>query len=187
MPVPIMELVEKVKNFSDYLVIATPYHDMASQERRNWKRISAQGVGERWIRNIDPFLFGFLRQIPDMMFFLGRWSGTGMFPLIGDMIADTIQHMKNNKELLVNIRRDARWYREDDKNIDEWREFARVVPCPLLKPIKEYKPRMGWFMPSNQEKLERWKRENHTLVRFSNNIIKQFQRGRLFSWLRGED
>jgi hypothetical protein len=64
MPLPILQLVSQVRQFFDYLVIATLYHDLASRE---W----LEGPDERWTRNIDPFLFGFLRQIPDLMFF---WS-----------------------------------------------------------------------------------------------------------------
>jgi hypothetical protein len=119
------------------------------------------------------------------MFFLGRWSGTGMFPLVGDMIADTIDHINNNKELLINIRRSTQWYKEDDKNIDEWRKFTGMVPCPALRPISEYKPRMGWFTPT-EKGMAKWKFENHTLVKFSENILRQFKSGTLFSWLRSE-
>jgi hypothetical protein len=62
MPLPIAELVGKVRKLFDYLVIATPYHDIASAEWRD----------AQWIRNIDPFLFWFLKQIPELMFFLGK-------------------------------------------------------------------------------------------------------------------
>lgn len=61
MPLPIVELVGKVKDFFDYLVIATPYHDLASEQ---WRDTS-------WKRSIDPFLFGFLKQRPELMFFSG--------------------------------------------------------------------------------------------------------------------
>ena len=110
MPLPISELVGKVKNLFDFLVIATPYHDIVSSE---WG-------DAHWTRNIDPFLFGFLRQVPEVMFFLGRWSGTGLFPLIGDMIADTIGHIKKNKGLLVNFTGEYIWYRQD-ANRNVWR------------------------------------------------------------------
>lgn len=186
MPLPILQVVGKVKTLFDFLVIATPYHDLASEAWRRWDNTYARAGGTSWTRNIDPFLFGFLRQIPEFIFFLGRWSWTGMFPLVGDMIADTIDHIEGNKELLINIRRSTHWYKEDDKNIDEWREFTRMVPCPGLRPISEYKPRMGWFMPKWEKGRDKWKSENHTLVKFSDDVLKQFKRGTLFSWLRSE-
>lgn len=65
MPLPIVELIRQVRNLFDYLVIATPYHDIASKE---WGEM-------RWVRNVDPLRFGFLRQVPELMFFLERWSG----------------------------------------------------------------------------------------------------------------
>jgi hypothetical protein len=96
MPVPILDLVTQVRQLFDYLVIATPYHDFAARE---WTKAERQ----RWTHNIDPFLLGFLGQIPEYMFFLGRWSGTGMFPLIDDMIADTIQHITTNKDYWLSL------------------------------------------------------------------------------------
>jgi hypothetical protein len=104
------------------------------------------------------------------------------------MIADTIQHMENNRELLVKFghRRRMPWYREDDDNVEEWRRVIRVIGGPRLRPIKDYKPQIGWFKPRSESAHEKWKRENHTLVRFAGNIIRQFERGTLFSWLRGE-
>jgi hypothetical protein len=181
MPLPILQLVSQVRQLFDYLVIATPYHDLASRE---W----LEGPDERWRRNIDPFLFGFLRQIPDLMFFLGRWSGTGLFQLVGDMIADTIQHMKNNRELLAKFQysRQEPWYREDDDNVEEWRRVIRMIGGPRLRPIKDYKPQIGRFKPKSVSADEKWKRENHTLVRFAGYVVRQFERGKLFSWLRGE-
>lgn len=73
MPLPLVKLVGQVKGLFDYLVIATPYHDLAASE---WG-------DARWTRQIDPFLLGVLKQVLELMFCLGRWSGTGLFPLIG--------------------------------------------------------------------------------------------------------
>jgi hypothetical protein len=160
MPVPIMHLVEKIKEFFDYLVIATPYHDMASEEWRIWERSSARAVGGRWIRNIDPFLFGFLKQIPELMFFIGRWSGTGLFPLVSDMIADTIDHIGKHKDLLVNIKRSGSkpWYREDDSSREEWRELQeKMVEGPRFRPVNDYKPGKTWVKPKSQSEMEKWR------------------------------
>jgi hypothetical protein len=91
MPVPIMKILKKARRIFDFTVIATPYHDLASEE---WKTV--------WIRNIDPFLFGFVKGLP-FMFLLGRWSGTGLFPLMCEMVADTIDHLRQNCQLLKGI------------------------------------------------------------------------------------
>jgi hypothetical protein len=108
LPLPIVQLITQVSSLFDYLVIATPYHDLVTP-------------GLKWIRNIDPFLFGFLTDV----------SGTGLFPLIGDMIADTMEHInKYNKYWKY-------WLKErDDKFVD--------------------------------------------------NILRHFDKGDLFAWLRGE-
>src|SRR3989344_2028 len=90
-PVPIMKILEKAREIFDFTVIATPYHDLASEE---WKTT--------WTRNIDPFLFGFVRGLP-YMFLLGRWSGTGLFPLMCEMVADTIEHLRQNYKALEKI------------------------------------------------------------------------------------
>lgn len=175
MPVPILDLVTQVRQLFDYLVIATPYHDIAARE---WTKAERQ----RWVNNIDPFLFGFLAQIPEYMFFLGRWSGTGMSRLIGDMIADTIQHISTNKELLAQLSGD-RWYKQDD-NRNEWNRLGGEEG-PRLRPMKEYVPARGW-LPRSKSKYEVWKKETRPLVKFASNINQRFQNGELFSWLRGE-
>jgi hypothetical protein len=152
MPLPIAQVVAQVRGLFDYLVIATPYHDLGSREWRD----------ERWIRNIDPFLFGFLKQVPEFMFFIGRWSGAGLFPLICDMIGDTIEHIRKNRNLLVNFRSPI-WYREDNDGL-----WGRTRG-PRLRPSEEY------IVGSD-----------HTLVAFANKVLQQFGKGNLFSWLRGE-
>ena len=99
-PLPLMDIMEQAKQVFDYTVIATPYHDIASRE---W-------VDPAWLRSIDPFLFGFMKGLP-YMFLFGRWSGTGLFPLMCDMIADTMDHLRVNKEKLHNFPLDAYWYK----------------------------------------------------------------------------
>jgi hypothetical protein len=99
-PLPLMQIIEQAKNVFDYTVIATPYHDIASRE---W-------TDPKWLRNLDPFLFGFMKNLP-YMFLLGRWSGTGLFPLMLDMIADTIDHLRLNKQKLRNFSNNPYWYK----------------------------------------------------------------------------
>lgn len=98
-PVPIAKLIKEASQTFDYLVIATPYHDIASKE---W--------ATPWPRIVDPFLFGFMEGI-DYMFLLGRWSGTGLFPLVCDMIADTMDHLRVNKGSLSKIPGRIGWYK----------------------------------------------------------------------------
>jgi hypothetical protein len=156
MPLPILNLIEKVKDVFDYLIIATPYHDLAARE---WAEA-------RWQRNIDPFLFGFFRAIPEQMFFLGRWSGTGLFPLMGDMIADTMEHLKQHKHRLIGFRDSINWYSPketsytaqrflDGGNLSQTSDSTRIAKHPLIK--------------------------------FADDVLQQFEKGTLFSWLRGEN
>lgn len=100
MPPRIVKVLSDAKKVFDFVVIATPYHDVASRE---W-------ADPNWLRNIDPFLFGFFKRL-DFMFMLGRWSGTGLFPLMCEMVADTIAHLSMNKAQLANFPHDAWWYR----------------------------------------------------------------------------
>jgi len=47
------------------------------------------------------------------MFVLGRWSGTGVFPLLLDCIADTANFIQLNKHLLRNFKANTYWYKGD--------------------------------------------------------------------------
>jgi len=102
MPPSILKILTDAREKFDYLVIATPYHDVASRE---W-------ADAKWLRNLDPFLFGFLKDQPEFMCLLGRWSQTGLFPLMGEMIADTMNHIRINKERLKNFS-NSYWYHGD--------------------------------------------------------------------------
>lgn len=84
-PVALMQLMKEAQTSFDYTVIATPYHDIASGE---W-------ADENWKRNIDPFLLGFVIGLP-FIFMLGRWSGSGVFPMFLDMVADTAEHLRSH-------------------------------------------------------------------------------------------
>ena len=148
-PLPIMKIIESVRDKFDYLVIATPYHDIASRE---W-------VDPQWLRNLDPFLFGFVKDLP-FMFLLGRWSGTGLFPLLCDMIADTIDHLRLNHKKLKNFPSGAFWY----KGLDSYQEEDGIL--------------LGG---SNNHG------GNNVLVPFALEVIKAFEEGRLFEFLRGEE
>lgn len=100
MPPSIVRVMKQAKEIFDYVAIMTPYHDVASKE---WS-------DPNWLRNIDPIMVGFLRGLPHM-FVLGRWSGTGIFPMLLDCIADTANHITINKHLLKNFMYNSYWYK----------------------------------------------------------------------------
>ncbi len=105
MPPNLVRIMRQAKELFDYVVIMTPYHDAASKE---WS-------DQNWLRNIDPIMVGFLKGLPHM-FVLGRWSGTGVFPMLLDCIADTANHLKLNKHLLKNFSYNTYWYKGKNSN-----------------------------------------------------------------------
>jgi hypothetical protein len=80
-----------VKAF-DFVVIATPYHDLAGQD---WQDAA-------WLRSIDPYVLGFKRGIP-YMFVLARFSDSGTFPLYHQLVGDTIEFLRKNKQRLRTL------------------------------------------------------------------------------------
>jgi len=92
-PPHILQAIKVARQHFDYVVIATPYHEVAGRE---WQ-------DPEWQRLIDPFLLGFKKGVP-CMFFLGRWSDSGIFPLLHEMVADTIAYLRANKERLNGFR-----------------------------------------------------------------------------------
>ena len=104
-PLNLMPIIEQAKHVFDYVVICTPYHDICSKEWAN----------PEWLRNLDPFLFGFSKDLP-YMFLLGRWSGTGLFPLLCDMVADTMDFIRLNINKLENFSRNAYWYKGEARD-----------------------------------------------------------------------
>ncbi|HLC49375.1 MAG TPA: hypothetical protein VJI96_03260 [Candidatus Andersenbacteria bacterium] len=152
MPLPFAELIQKTRQTFDFLVIATPYHDLASTE---W----ATG----WQRNVDPFLFGFLKHMPEYMFFLGRWSGSGLFPKIEEMIADTMDHIRHNRLLLGNFQSFTPWYM--------WRTGVNPEHDIPHSPDRFF----GGHRP-----------EEHLLIQFADTLLKNYEQGRVFNFLRGE-
>ena len=77
---------------------------------------------------------GFVRQVPELVFFLGRWSGRALLPRIGDMIADTIDHLDQAKPLLANLNEGSwRWYKTETRV-----DFENTVVGPRLRPFESY-------------------------------------------------
>lgn len=106
-PPRIVARIRKMISFFDYTVIMTPYHDVAGQD---WQDV-------QWLRSIDPYVVGFLRNIP-LMFVIGRFSDSGTFPLYSELVADTIAFLRANIEKLRGFD-DADqpfWYRQGNPN-----------------------------------------------------------------------
>ena len=105
-PGHVLETIEWARYSFDHLVIATPYLDLPTEEWLNKKGMMEQEERDRLererLRSIDPFLLGFVRDVP-YVFLLERWSGTGLFPLIPEMIANTMDHLRQYSGLLRYI------------------------------------------------------------------------------------
>ncbi|HSI20446.1 MAG TPA: hypothetical protein VLA04_01885 [Verrucomicrobiae bacterium] len=90
-PPHLLQTIERLQGELDYLVIATPFHDVAARE---WQAPAPK-------RMIDPYLLGFSEALPECFFFLGRWSNTGVFPLASEMMA---QGMNCLREQLPRVK-----------------------------------------------------------------------------------
>ncbi|MES2088160.1 MAG: hypothetical protein V4467_04190 [Patescibacteria group bacterium] len=91
-PPAISRRIREARGLFDYLVIMTPYHDVAGGD---WKNTN-------WLRSIDPYVVGFKKGIP-YMFVIGRFSDSGTFPLFNEMVADTIAFLRANQGGLVGF------------------------------------------------------------------------------------
>jgi len=155
MPPKIMKILKQARKTFDYVAILTPYHDEASQE---WQ-------DPEWLRNIDPFLVGFNKDVP-FFFILGRWSGTGIFPLFLDMTADTMAHLRSHKHLLSNFGSSSYWYR-GERN-----------PGETAEDKKKNLETGGTYLGNSSN--------GNSLVNFAGQVLEAYDAGRLFKFLRGE-
>jgi hypothetical protein len=101
-PPHILRTLAEARKHFDFVVIATPYHDVAGRE---WQ-------DPNWHRLIDPYLVGFKKGLP-YMFYLGRWSDKGIFPLMADMVADTMAYIRSNLDNLQNFGHEPFWHLND--------------------------------------------------------------------------
>lgn len=92
MPLDVVAHLGSIKQLFDFVVIGTPYHDIASAR---WKSPLF------WQRNIDPVLLGFIRG-SNYFVVIRRWSASGIFPKITEMIADTVDHLEQSTKTLKN-------------------------------------------------------------------------------------
>lgn len=89
MPPHVIRRLRKSTQYFDYVVVATPYHDVAGKE---WQ-------DPQWLRAIDPYVLGFKKGLP-VFFVLARFSDAGVFPLHAELVADTIEFLKSHKDHL---------------------------------------------------------------------------------------
>lgn len=126
----------------DYVVLATPYHDVAGKD---WQDLE-------WLRSIDPYVLGFKQGLP-VFFVLARFSDSGVFPLYHELVADTIQFLRENVQKLNGFNR---------------------VENPY------------WYLGSHQLHGGCESRLGSYLINHTKTLLKAFEAGRLFDWLRGE-
>jgi len=138
-PPYISQRMNQASKVFDYVVIATPYHDQAGNEWQNLK----------WERPIDPYVIGFKKGVP-FFFILGRFSGTGTFPLFNDLVADTTEFLRANKDKLIGFNGRRRWWTKTDSGITADNKHGDYL-------------------------------KHHTDM-----LLKAFDQGILFDWLRGE-
>ncbi|CAN5758187.1 hypothetical protein BH11PAT2_BH11PAT2_02520 [soil metagenome] len=100
-PTRIIARMRKMAPLFDQLVIMTPYHDVAGKD---WEDIN-------WLRSIDPYVVGFLKGVP-LMFVIGRFSDSGTFPAYSELLADTINFLRQNAHKLegFNAVHNPYWY-----------------------------------------------------------------------------
>ncbi|MCZ7601640.1 MAG: hypothetical protein M5R37_02175 [Melioribacteraceae bacterium] len=101
-PIPsdYLDFRKELGDMIDLEVIATPYHSIASKE---WNDPS-------WLAGIDPVALGIHTGIPFVTVFK-RWSGNGVFPLLLDLMADTISHIEIHGHNLQNFKDNTYWYK----------------------------------------------------------------------------
>lgn len=152
-----LELIERAKKMFDFLSIDTPYLDVLQ-----WK-----DEFHTWPRNPDPFFFGYKKDVP-FFFLLDRWSATGLFPHLCDMIADTMEHLKAKKDELCNFAQDSFWYK-GGRNGRYSTGFLGLKGYPMS-------------VLENSDSSSR----NTVLVSFADQVLAAYEHGKLFEFLRDE-
>jgi hypothetical protein len=100
-PPNVSRRIREAVQLFDYVVIMTPYHDVAGQD---WQDAA-------WIRSIDPYVVGFKKGVP-FFFILARFSDSGTFPIFTEMVADTVKYLRNNIHKLqgFNVATNPYWH-----------------------------------------------------------------------------
>lgn len=91
-PPAILDTIRTAKAFFDCIIIATPYHDIAGRE---WGDLA-------WVRSLDPYVLGFKNELP-CFFVLGRYSDGGIFPLFHELVAETMEFLREHRVKIRNF------------------------------------------------------------------------------------
>lgn len=115
-----------------------------------------------WIRSIDPYVLGFQWGCP-CFFVLGRFSDAGVFPLLHELTADTIAFLRAHREKLrgFNAANNPYWYSGMRRGADD----------------------DGTAQSLN---LSGYSRLGDVLVAHTDELLRAFDAGHLYDWLRGE-
>lgn len=150
-PPHIIARMRQLAEVFDFLVIMTPYHDVAGHD---WQDLA-------WIRSIDPYVVGFVKRVP-IAFMVARFSDSGVFPLLNELIADTIAFLRRNSEKLEGF---------------NGPRGEQPITNPFWHNPKE---------PKNERFCFKGKLGDH-LIGHTEQLLGAFDAGHLFDWLRGED
>lgn len=157
-PLPIVRLIAEAKTLFDSVVIATPYHDLAGTD---WDEI-------RWVRSVDPYVLGFQNGCSHF-FVLGRFSDSGIFPLHAELVADTIAFLRQNIRKLEGFNRIEN---------PRWHLFGKVMR-------KDGTLEDPGANPWSSNLVNGFTLGNH-LIACTKELLRAFDAGKLFDWLRGE-
>jgi hypothetical protein len=91
-PPHVLKMMAKASELFDHVAVATPYHRVAGNE---WEEMA-------WEQLPDPFVLGFNKDLK-LFFVLARFSNSGTFPLYNDMVADTVDFLKEKRESFRKI------------------------------------------------------------------------------------
>jgi len=149
-PPAIMDLLPKAAEVFDYVVIMTPYHDVAGRE---WE-------DPAWQRAIDPYVIGIKKGLP-FFFLLGRYSQTGIFPLLSELIADTIEYLRHAENRL------RAFNSTDNGGVQSSWAYWKLTS---QHHVETHKQTLG-----------------DTLKQKVSDLSSAFEAGRLFDWLRETD
>lgn len=141
-PPHVLRKIREATSLFDYVVIMTPYHDVAGKD---WSDL-------KWLRSIDPYVVGFKKGIP-YFFILARFSDSGTFPLFNELVADTVDFLRTNKTKLRGFNLAARPY---------------------------------WKMTVGANTYEEREELGTHLQKVVDELLKAFDQGHLFDWLRGK-
>ncbi len=163
-PSSVASRMRKAVEFFDFLVIATPYLDRAG---KGWEDI-------KWPRSVDPYVLGFKKGIP-FFFVLARFSGTGTFPIFNELVADTTEFLRENKQKLDGFKRgrSPRWYQRWCQE----KERQLFKPSHSTEEMMEHQRQMHLLVPGISDFLKQ----------HADRLLNSFEAGSLFNWLRGEE